>query len=794
MTQPDAIFSWQRLFWTYQILAAGQGCLALLFNYLWKEVDSSSSSLVTELQIYIMTGWSYWLLGATYNLTLRQDLPATVQIIVLTCNRMNCALMEFTFTYLLQCRLALLQKGLACDMGVSKVRRIRWVFLLLQLSLDLFRAHVQSQSQLAIDWWSAAYHLVAAIGATWLKQLVRDGSVGERDVSGHPLWEARSELATVFSCILSSASHAIVIPGIILVHGMLRPLLVPAYHFVDSAAELIGLAFIVGILRPQMPGIKPENPSSMRGASQLQGETSSENAIWKAKVEDGCEGKIAPNRELAHRSIDLESLLDFYEKLGSDVMKHFDPQANSVATRPEDKAMVLEKISSVEDFDAELQCLIFGNRGGHPLWEARSELATVFSCILSSASHAIVIPGIILVHGMLRPLLVPAYHFVDSAAELIGLAFIVGILRPQMPGIKPENPSSMRGASQLQGETSSENAIWKAKVEDGCEGKIAPNRELAHRSIDLESLLDFYEKLGSDVMKHFDPQELAHRSIDLESLLDFYEKLGSDVMKHFNPQVSTTADVVRQAVIPLSQVGTGGVAYADYLVMTGKPSRQTPDCMVTHTWSSLFLDLVAAVVSDALELDEYHQIATRIREGKLDNLRQKLASKGALQNRYWICCFCVNQHASICNGVGEAPADPVALARWERNRRDSATGQVVRFCRCSEPKVLNDQPDHCELNKFQVMMLWLHRENPNFRQLVAVDCDFTVFERAWCVAELGAAYDADIPQHICLYSNQPFEFEDEDLSVYTKLTNLSVATDLITREGFIERQKCEGSR
>ena len=74
-------------------------------------------------------------------------------------------------------------------------------------------------------------------------------------------------------------------------------------------------------------------------------------------------------------------------------------------------------------------------------------------------------------------------------------------------------------------------------------------------------------------------KELAHRSIDLESLLDFYEKLGSEVMKHFDPQVSTTADVVRQAVIPLSRVGNGGVAYTDYLVMAGKPSRQMPDCM-----------------------------------------------------------------------------------------------------------------------------------------------------------------------------------------------------------------------
>mmetsp|Transcript_49762 Transcript_49762/g.81804 ORF Transcript_49762/g.81804 Transcript_49762/m.81804 type:complete len:105 (+) Transcript_49762:48-362(+) len=37
--------------------------------------------------------------------------------------------------------------------------------------------------------------------------------------------------------------------------------------------------------------------------------------------------------------------------------------ANSLSSRPEDKEMVLSQISSVPAFDAELQLLIFGNRG-----------------------------------------------------------------------------------------------------------------------------------------------------------------------------------------------------------------------------------------------------------------------------------------------------------------------------------------------------------------------------------------------------------------------------------------------
>ena len=269
--------------------------------------------------------------------------------------------------------------------------------------------------------------------------------------------------------------------------------------------------------------------------------------------------------------------------------------------------------------------------------------------------------------------------------------------------------------------------------------------------------------------------------IDLESLLDFYDKLGS-TMPHFSPFRSTTADVVRQAVIPLSRVGNGGLAYTDALVLTsGTLSRQKPDCMVTHTWSGLFLHLVSAVVSDALGLNEYHQIASKIAQGKLRDVKSKLEANGVLHHQYWICCFCVNQHGSICHGVGPAPQDPAALARWEQNRRDTATGRLLSFCDCKQPKVLNDQPDLCELNKFHVMMLWLQQQNRAFRQLVAVDSDYTVFGRAWCVAELVAAHNAGMPQSVCLHSNRPLDLDAEDFSIYEKLTHLSVANSLSSR-------------
>ena len=60
-------------------------------------------------------------------------------------------------------------------------------------------------------------------------------------------------------------------------------------------------------------------------------------------------------------------------------------------------------------------------------------------------------------------------------------------------------------------------------------------------------------------------QELADRGICLCQLLDFYALLGKSVMPGFHPARSTTNDVVRQAIIPLSapsQRSEHGQAYA----------------------------------------------------------------------------------------------------------------------------------------------------------------------------------------------------------------------------------------
>ena len=254
----------------------------------------------------------------------------------------------------------------------------------------------------------------------------------------------------------------------------------------------------------------------------------------------------------------------------------------------------------------------------------RMTLAVCVSGITSSAFHILGMPSaLFLLPGEFswKPLVDPFLHLVDISVELAAVLVIGGALTPQEPCAKQER-TCMRGFSRLVEDLP--NSDENAKV-----------RELAMRSIDISTLLDFYAGLGT----------------------------GGRIMQHFDPSCSTTNDVVRQAIIPASRAGCGGVAFAD-LVSDSASQRPMANCMVTHSWSNLFVCLVAAVIADALGLDEYAKIETSLRHGRLENLRRKLSAKGVLCNCYWICCFCVNQHSSICDGVGPKPSDPTALARW----------------------------------------------------------------------------------------------------------------------------------
>jgi len=236
-------------------------------------------------------------------------------------------------------------------------------------------------------------------------------------------------------------------------------------------------------------------------------------------------------------------------------------------------------------------------------------------------------------------------------------------------------------------------------------------------------------------------EELAGRGLTLQALLDFYLELPT-TMPHFRPDVHTTGDVVRQAIIPKSLAGRAEGCSLASVMMGGACTR--PKKMVSHHWSNLFRDLVAAVVADALGESDFGPIAF-ILERDPASLLHELRSRGRLQDTYWICAFSVSQHHSICgaNPYGEV---------------DSVSGLVHPICTCNTPKFFNSDPPLrddgksicCEMNKFSDMIGFLAAMNDEFEHVIAVDAHMEVFTRAWVISEIAQSHQMGVHQHIKL--------------------------------------------
>lgn len=268
--------------------------------------------------------------------------------------------------------------------------------------------------------------------------------------------------------------------------------------------------------------------------------------------------------------------------------------------------------------------------------------------------------------------------------------------------------------------------------------------------------------------------ELAGRGFSLARLLDFLELLlGGVVMPSFVARRSTTNDVVRLAVVPFSRVGSGGRAMA---TLWNRGESVLPQKMVTHCWNNIFLNLVAALVADGLGISTYEKIASQLlAPDGISTIRDRLRVRGSLDGTYWVCAFSVNQHAGICGGFGRIPDGTVQRAEWLHKRRDSVSRREYTACDCQEPKFFADQPARCEMNKFDDMMAFLARHVEGFSHVVAVDAEFQLFWRAWCVAELVEGSCTQIPKRLKLSSREALENHYDALA-------------------FMDVQECQASR
>ena len=63
----------------------------------------------------------------------------------------------------------------------------------------------------------------------------------------------------------------------------------------------------------------------------------------------------------------------------------------------------------------------------------------------------------------------------------------------------------------------------------------------------------------------------------------------------------------------------------------------------------------------------------------------------------------------------------------------------------------------CEMNKFDDMMKHIFLTNPSFSQVIAVDAEFDLFTRAWCVSEIAQASTMGMRQHLKLLNVRSLE-------------------------------------
>ena len=230
-------------------------------------------------------------------------------------------------------------------------------------------------------------------------------------------------------------------------------------------------------------------------------------------------------------------------------------------------------------------------------------------------------------------------------------------------------------------------------------------------------------------------EELSMRGMTLRSLLTFYqENLPSMPDWKYAPREHKTRDVVRRAIIPL----TSSEECAFSVSAFNKDGPKRAQVMVTHNWGNSFSDLLAAVLSDALQECSFSLPAELLQED-CAFLQDLLAKMGRLDETYWICAFAVNQHISICHSN---PYD-----------RDPFTNQLHPVCQCNSTNIIDSdgRSASSEINKFDDMMRLLATTG-GCRQVIAVDKPLDLFRRAWCVAEIAEAKRLQMDQSLKLWS------------------------------------------
>jgi len=184
--------------------------------------------------------------------------------------------------------------------------------------------------------------------------------------------------------------------------------------------------------------------------------------------------------------------------------------------------------------------------------------------------------------------------------------------------------------------------------------------------------------------------------------------------------------------------GPFGFAYAT-IVGNGKPPLA--NTLVIHHWGSNFVDLVAAVLADALNEQEYSSFADMIHERRFDEIRDLVAGK--LDETYWLSPFALNQHQTFCACVP-----------------DENNAPQIPSCYCCVEKRL--EGPLCEARKVQDVFIYLKRANMKLGRetqsrhrlsvFAACDYEFNLMDRLWCLKEIAIAEANKVAFNLVIHS------------------------------------------
>ncbi|CAE8619599.1 unnamed protein product [Polarella glacialis] len=494
----------------------------------------------------------------------------------------------------------------------------------------------------------------------------------------------------------------------------------------------------------------PEGPSELLQEEGPDGEGS---------VAESCGPEAQKVEELAGRAISVGHLLEFYEMLGRKVMPHFDPTQSTTSDVVRCAIIPLSmpwrsgglrtcsiRISILglwhmkcdDDVAASSRPLLrcsFGVRGpsGHRKFSG-GRSAAIMACG-SGAADA----------GSL------AWNYEGYADDF------------SMPGDSLEFEVSSEGALVL-GRASLESA--ELRVGGGFFGEL-PMQPLSLGVLEVHvEVIDDDDAAGAaddevnQQQQQQQQEEEPKNNWDSPPPSDERSKAAPNFEVFDRPQLTTTTTAIIVGVVVVVNKKTQQHPGRDACVV-GRAYASVVNCdrpllagkMVTHNWANTFSHLLAAVLADALGMETFDVVVDLLLSGQFEALRERLRAKGGLDLSYWVCAFSVNQHAGICDNPPSA----------------DSSGVPLQPCSCSTTKYLTGS--FCEMNKFDEMMVFLKHANrlrrrqlrkllteeaatnmKRFGQVVALDVNFELLSRAWCVAELVEAHRLHLPQALMIHS------------------------------------------